>query len=120
MSLLARLSEQIDDDGLSLPRGLHHVVKVLTGALVLAGYLLLIQHTSPVVAAAVCAVVWFLSGRIEYALDHRSRLFSFDLACDTALHVLPLAALIPDIRVAGMFAVLCLCTYLLTVHDASP
>ena len=116
----ARLTERIDDNGLVLPRWGHHVAKVLAGALVLGLSWLAVTHLSPLASAALFSVVWFLSLRAAYALDHHTPVCTLDLACDLALHVLPFVALIPDPRAAVVAGAACLLTYLLTVHAASP
>ena len=120
MSLLARLSERIDDNGLTLPRGLHHVAKIMTGAVVLGLSWLAVTSLSPLACAAIYSLAWFLSLRVAYALDHHTPAFSLDLWCDMSLHVVACAAVIPDPRFAVAAGAACLLTYLLTVHDASP
>lgn len=104
-------------DGFWAPRWVHHLVKLATGAAVLGVFALL--ASSPA-AAALCSLLWFMSLRVAYSINHGTPLIKPDLGTDLALHATPLAGLIGNHLVACLVAVLLVLVYLRTYPDASP
>ena len=116
LRLRFHLAERVTDT-FTAPRWLHHVVKIVTGALVFAICWLASRHSVPV--GATLSVVWFLTLRVSYALDHGTPLVKPDLWCDGALHVIAIAGWLGLDYGLALVAV-CLGAYLLTVQDAEP
>lgn len=113
-------------DSFTAPRYVQHLVKMATGAVVLAAYVFALRIT--IGAGSVASVAWFLSLRVAYWLDHRddihrTALVKPDLWCDLALHTMPVALAVAywcDWRVGLGLGVACLVAYLVTYPEASP
>lgn len=104
-------------DGFWAPRWCHHVVKLATGGLVLGVFALLASSPAH---AAICSLLWFGTIRVAYAIDHGTPLLKPDLWCDLALHVLPLAVMLRDWRLAAPAIACCVGAYWWSYPEATP
>ena len=99
------LLTEVDDDGVTLPRWGHYLLKLATGMLTLlvamAALSLLPGDASEArdLLAAALSVAWFLSLRVDYWLEHKGdtppdTFFKPDLWCDLSLHAAAIVALL--------------------------
>ena len=110
-------------DTFTAPRYVHHMVKIATGAVVLAAYWLAFRYVGPLTGAVAGSVTWLLTIRLAYALDHGGPLITPDMWCDLALHGMPVALVVScwgDWRVGAGVGVVLIGLYLWSYPDASP
>jgi hypothetical protein len=83
-------------DTWSLPLWAHFLIKILTGAVVIgviSGLLYLELYIWQLIS--ILSILWFITIRVSYSLDHYGRflLFDNDLLCDLSLHLVSVVIL---------------------------
>lgn len=113
-------------DTFTAPRYVHHLVKLLTGLVVLGIVYPLLRSGLPLWAVAgLLSLAWVLTTKVAMRLERGAPLYTVgkDLLCDLALHLMPvglmlllLGQLVPGLALLGVLAVV----YVLTYPDAQP
>lgn len=113
-------------DTFTAARWIHHLFKVATGVMTLVLiYALLRSEVAVPVAASILSFAWFITTKIAARLEKGSYVYELgpDLACDLALHMLPVAVLSVlwwSVPIGGVITALLVIVYFFTYPDASP